>query len=55
MARSMPYSPNPDMKARLASLGGEPMILTPTELKAFIGDEIQKWSKVVTSSGIKVE
>jgi len=46
---------SPNMKVRLASLGGEPMIMTPTQFKAFIGDEIEKWSKVVKFAGIKVE
>jgi len=46
---------NPNIKVRLASLGGEPMIMTPTQFKAFIGDEIEKWSKVVKFAGIKVE
>ena len=46
---------SPNMKTRLASLGGEPMIMTPTQFKAFIGDEIEKWSKVVKFAGIKVE
>jgi len=29
--------------------------MTPTQFKAFIGDEIEKWSKVVKFAGIKVE
>jgi len=46
---------SPDMKSRLASLGGEPMIMTAPEFKTFIGNEIQKWAKVITSASITVE
>jgi tripartite-type tricarboxylate transporter receptor subunit TctC len=43
------------MKAKLADLGAEPMIMTPAEFGKFVADETEKWSKVIKSAGIKVE
>ena len=36
-------------------LGDTPMLLTPTELEMFITDEIEKWAKVIESSGVKLD
>ena len=44
---------DPQMKARLAALGIEPMLLTRGELAAFIAAETAKWAKVVKFAGIK--
>ena len=41
------------MKARLADLGAEPMLMTPAEFGAYIASETEKWGKVVKSAGIK--
>jgi tripartite-type tricarboxylate transporter receptor subunit TctC len=46
---------DPDMKARLADLGVDPMLMTPGEFGKFIADEIEKWAKVIRTAGIKVE
>ena len=43
------------IKARLASLGAEPMPMTPTEFGKFIADETEKWGKVIRAANIKVE
>src|SRR5262249_17885747 len=46
---------DPKSKTRLADLGVEPMPLTPKEFAKFIGDETDKWAKVIKSAGIKPE
>ncbi len=46
---------DPAVKARLASLGVEPMRMTPAELTKFIAGEFEKWSGVIKSAGIKAE
>lgn len=45
----------PDIKARLAAMGLEPIVSTPEEFSAFITDDIAKWSKVVKAANIKIE
>jgi len=44
---------DPNMKARLADLGGEPMSMAPAEVGKFIAEETQKWAKVIKLAGIK--
>jgi tripartite-type tricarboxylate transporter receptor subunit TctC len=44
---------DPALKARLTALGVEPLVSTPAEFRKFVGDEIQKWTKVITFAGIK--
>jgi len=46
---------DPKLKARLADLGGVPMPMTPPEFGKFIGDETEKWAKVIKFAGIKPE
>jgi tripartite-type tricarboxylate transporter receptor subunit TctC len=46
---------DPAVKARFASLGAEPMIMTSDEFGKYIVSEIAKWGKVVKTAGIKVE
>jgi tripartite-type tricarboxylate transporter receptor subunit TctC len=41
--------------ARLADLGVQPMAMTPAEFGKFIGDETEKWGKVVRAANIKAE
>jgi len=43
------------MKAKLAELGGEPMIVTPAQFGETIKAETEKWKKVVEFSGASVE
>jgi tripartite-type tricarboxylate transporter receptor subunit TctC len=46
---------DPNMKARLTSLGGTALDGSPSEFGTLIADETQKWAKVVKFSGAKVE
>lgn len=45
----------PDARARLYSIGAEPMNNTPEEFAAYINAEMVKWSKVIKAAGIRVE
>jgi tripartite-type tricarboxylate transporter receptor subunit TctC len=46
---------DPAVKARLASLGVQPMALTPPAFGKFIQDESDKWSPVIKAAGIKAD
>jgi len=46
---------DPKLKARLADLGGVPMPMTPPEFGKFVGDETEKWAKVIKFAGIKAD
>jgi tripartite-type tricarboxylate transporter receptor subunit TctC len=46
---------DPQIKARLDDLGGEPMPMTPAEFGQFIAAETAKWSKVVKFSGARAD
>ena len=43
------------MKARLAELGGVPMVGTPEDFGKIVQSETDKWEKVVKFSGVRVE
>ncbi len=45
----------PEMKARYAALGAEPMIMTPAEFGKFLAAETEKWGKVIKIAHIKAE
>jgi tripartite-type tricarboxylate transporter receptor subunit TctC len=45
----------PDVKERLASLGADPMPMTPAEFDKFVRAEIADSAKVVAAAGIKVQ
>jgi tripartite-type tricarboxylate transporter receptor subunit TctC len=45
----------PDARARLFSIGAEPLSQSPEEFGAFIVAEVAKWAKVVKAAGIKIE
>jgi tripartite-type tricarboxylate transporter receptor subunit TctC len=46
---------DPAMQARFADLGAEPMPMSSNELGKFIGDETEKWGKVIREAGLKAE
>jgi tripartite-type tricarboxylate transporter receptor subunit TctC len=46
---------DPNVKARLADLGGSPLALSPAEFRAFISDEIDRWAKIIRAANIKPE
>jgi tripartite-type tricarboxylate transporter receptor subunit TctC len=46
---------DPVLKARLATLGADPMVMTPAEFGKLISDETEKWAKVIKFAGIKAE
>jgi tripartite-type tricarboxylate transporter receptor subunit TctC len=45
----------PAMKARIAELGGEPLIGTPADFDALIAAETKKWAEVVKFAGARVD
>ena len=46
---------DPAMKARLISLGVEPLSMTPAEFEKRIADDTEKWAKVIKFAKIKAE
>ena len=46
---------DPVVKARLAEVAATPMPFTPEEIGAYVRSEIDKWSGVIRTAGIKVE
>jgi tripartite-type tricarboxylate transporter receptor subunit TctC len=46
---------DPNMKARLADLGGEVLALSPADFGNLIADETEKWGKVIRAANIKPE
>jgi tripartite-type tricarboxylate transporter receptor subunit TctC len=46
---------DPAMKARLISLGVEPLSMTPAEFGKRIADDTEKWAKVIKFAKIKAE
>jgi hypothetical protein len=43
------------MKARLADLGGTPLLGSPADFGKLIAEETEKWGKVVKLSGPKAD
>jgi tripartite-type tricarboxylate transporter receptor subunit TctC len=46
---------DPNIKARLADLGGDVLALSPAEFGKLIADETEKWGKVIRAANIKAE
>ena len=46
---------DPKIKARLADLGGEPFIMSPSQMVAFVAAELDRWGRAVKFSGAKVD
>ena len=45
----------PNIKARFAELGGDPLIKTPEEFTAMMQAETDKWGKVVKAAGLRID
>jgi tripartite-type tricarboxylate transporter receptor subunit TctC len=46
---------NPKLRTRMHELGGDPMPMTPEEFGKLVGDETEKWAKVIRAANIKPE
>ena len=46
---------DPNIKSRLAYVGGTVLALSPADFGKFIADETEKWAKVIKFAGIKAE
>jgi len=46
---------DPTIKAQFASLGAEPMLMTPAEFGTYITSEIEKWGQIVKTARIKAD
>jgi tripartite-type tricarboxylate transporter receptor subunit TctC len=46
---------DPKIKARLADLGGTPLVGSPADFARLIGEETEKWGKVIRAANIKPE
>jgi tripartite-type tricarboxylate transporter receptor subunit TctC len=46
---------SPKIKSQLAELGSTPITGSPSEFGAFVKSEVEKWEKVITLSGTKVD
>jgi tripartite-type tricarboxylate transporter receptor subunit TctC len=46
---------DPNIKARMADIGGSAFTGSPAEFARFVGDETEKWGKVIRLANIKVE
>jgi len=44
-----------EMKAVLSKLGFDPMVTTPEQFGAFIGNELRKWPPLLQAAGLKAE
>ena len=53
--RSMQASSDPKIRARLAEGGGTVLAGSPADFGKFIGDETEKWGKVIKFAGISSE
>jgi tripartite-type tricarboxylate transporter receptor subunit TctC len=46
---------DPKVKARLADLGGDVLVLSSADFRKLIADETEKWGKVIRAANIKAE
>jgi tripartite-type tricarboxylate transporter receptor subunit TctC len=44
---------DPKIKARLADVGGTPLVGSPADFGKLISDETKKWGKVIVAANIK--
>jgi tripartite-type tricarboxylate transporter receptor subunit TctC len=54
-AESIKAMAAPDIRERLAGLGGEPASMTPAETAAFLKADSAQWGKVIRERGIKAD
>jgi len=54
-AESMKAMHAPDLRERLAALGGEPASGSPEETAAFLKREYEQWGRVIREAGIKAD
>ncbi|PLC50387.1 hypothetical protein CR159_07990 [Pollutimonas subterranea] len=45
----------PDVQEKLATLGAEPIEMTPDEFGSWMGTQVTNWAEVVKTAGIKIE
>jgi tripartite-type tricarboxylate transporter receptor subunit TctC len=45
----------PKIAARMAELGGAPLVLSPAQFSKLINEETEKWARVIQRAGIKAE
>src|SRR5262245_30142815 len=46
---------DPKIRARLADLGGTPLVGSPVDLGKLIAEETEKWGKVIRAANVKAE
>jgi tripartite-type tricarboxylate transporter receptor subunit TctC len=46
---------DPKIRARLADLGGTPLVGSPADFGSLIAEETEKWAKVIKFVGIKAD
>jgi len=46
---------DPAMKAKLSELGNDPVAMTPADFGKLLGDETEKWGKVIRAANIKIQ
>ena len=46
---------DPGIRARMAEVGGVPLVYSPAELRTLIARDAAKWARVVEQAGIKPE
>jgi tripartite-type tricarboxylate transporter receptor subunit TctC len=46
---------DPKIKARLADLGGTPLVVSPADFGSLVAEETEKWAKVIRAANIKLE
>ena len=46
---------DPGVRARLAEVGGSPLIYSTAEIRAVAANDLQKWAKVIEIAGLQPE
>lgn len=48
-------SGSPEIRAKLAANGADPLVMAPDAFTAFVRDDIAKWKRIVEAAGVSVE